>query len=434
MTTYKLDSQQRKSLELITAGLNVHLSGPAGSGKTFILEEFKFNNNNRNIVFLAPTGIAALNIDGMTIHRFFDFKDGIMDLLETKLYSPGKLEVFRRIDCIVIDEISMVSAMLLDATDKVLRQTRNSDQPFGNVQVVAVGDFHQLSPVITDDLKSILDSAYRGYYAFCARSWQAANFKTVELTTNYRQGKDKQYSDILKSIRDSDLKLGEAIEYLNSHEAKCKAQNKPLDPSAVNLCARNRDAVKINRQQLDLLPGKKYSYAADINGISYPDTYPSDTMLELKVGAKVMFTTNKPPLFANGTIGYVAHLDNDRIMVEVKGKMIEVPQHTWYDKEYEYSEFEGITRVHPKTVGMMTQYPLKLAWAVSVHKAQGMTLDAANIILGDGAFAEGQLYVALSRVRSLATLRIDKAIDSFELSQNPMVTAFYEGSLEQTLV
>ena len=156
-------------------------------------------------------------------------------------------------------------------------------------------------------------------------------------------------------------------------------------------------------------------------------------MLELKVGAKVMFTTNRPPLFANGTIGYVAYLDNNRIMVELEnGTTIEVSPHTWEDKEYDCYEFDGDIRVQSKTVGWMTQYPLKLAWAISIHKAQGMSLDATNIILGDGAFAEGQLYVALSRVRSLTKLRIDKTIDSFELSPNPMVIAFYEGTLEQT--
>lgn len=430
-----LDSQQRKALEIMDAGFNAHLGGPAGSGKSFIIEEFKFNNSNRNIVFLAPTGIAALNIGGMTIHRFFDFKDGIMDLLEDKVYPSGKLEVFRHIDCIVIDEISMVSPLLLNAADKALRQTRNLDLPFGGVQIIAVGDFHQLSPIITDDFKSILDRTYQGHYAFCARSWQAANFQTIELTGNYRQSEDRLYRSILRHIRDSSPEAGEAIDCLNSHEAKCKAENKALNPFTINLCARNSDAAAINRQQLDNLPSQKYCYAADINGLSYPDSYPADTMLELKVWAKVMFLTNNPPFYANGTTGHVVSLDDDSIMVKLEnGPKIHVPQYIWEDKEYEYSEFEGVTKVHSKTVGTMKQYPLKLAWAISVHKAQGMSLDAANIILGDGAFAEGQLYVTLSRVRSLAKLRIDKPIDSFELSPNPMVSAFYEGTLEQTLV
>jgi ATP-dependent exoDNAse (exonuclease V) alpha subunit len=429
----ELDLEQHRALELIEAGRNVFLSGGAGSGKSYALEKLKYNCANRNVIYLAPTGIAALNIGGMTIHRFFEFTDSITDLLENKTYSASKLEVFRRIACIVIDEISMVSALLLDAIDKTLRRVRNSDQPFGSVAIVAAGDFQQLKPIITDDLKATLDRTYHGYYAFCAKAWKAANFQTIELTGNYRQKEDKLYSSILRHIRDFTPEVGEAIDHLNSLQAKRKAEDKPPDPFVISLCARNRDAAIINKQQLDSLPGKKFSYAADITGVLYEDNYPVDTMLELKVGAKVMFTQNNPPNYVNGTIGYVVSLDNDKIMVELEsGGVLRVPQYTWEDKEYEYSEFEGITKVHSKTVGVMTQYPLRLAWAISVHKSQGMSLNAANIILGDGAFAEGQLYVALSRIRSLAGLRqLDKTIDCFELSPNPMVKAFYEGTLEQ---
>lgn len=430
----KFDREQRDAVKLMHAGANVFLDGGPGSGKTFCLDEFKYQNTDKNVIYLAPTGIAAHNINGMTIHRFFSFNDGILDFFEHKTYSKSKLEVLRRIDCIVIDEISMVSALLLDAIDRALRLANNSAEPFASKQIIVSGDFHQLPPVVTDDTKKLLDKNYDGYYAFCAKSWKAAQFHTIELKGNYRQDEDRLYRSLLKHIRNPISDSTEAIQYLNECEAKSKAENKLPDPSVVNLCARNKDAFVINKQRLDSLPGKAYKYSADTTGMSYLDIYPVDIVLEFKVGAKVMLLNNTRE-YANGSIGYVIELANDKIVVKLEhGKIISVEKHQWYDKEYSWDEFGGDIKVSMKTVGTRVQYPLKLAWAISIHKAQGMSLDAANIILGDGMFSEGQLYVALSRVRHLEGLRLDKPIDIYEASLNPQVTAFYEGVLDQTLI
>jgi len=422
----RFDQEQRDAVKLMHQGKNIFLCGEAGCGKTYCIDEYRLQSPDKNIIYLAPTGVAALAIGGMTIHRFFEFKDGILDLFENKIYSASKLEVLRRLDCIVVDEISMVSALLLDAIDKALRLARNSDQPFANIQIIVSGDFHQLSPVVTDDLESFFDKNYPSYYAFCAKSWQAAQFQTVTLTSNYRQGEDKFYGKLLNHIRDSSSDTSEVIEYLNKHEAKCKAENKQPDPSAVNLCARNKDAAVINKQYLDDLPGKAKQYPAYLDGVNLQEIVPADNMLELKVGAKVMLLANKLPDYANGSIGYVIELADDRIMVKLENeKIVSIEPYTWYDKEYSWNG----GKLSMTIVGSMTQFPIRLAWAISIHKVQGMTLEAATIIPGDGMFSEGQLYVALSRVRSLAGLRLDKPLEVYEASVNPQVTAFYEGAL-----
>lgn len=411
---------------------NLFLTGKAGTGKTTFLKRLKELSPKRMIV-LAPTGIAAINAGGMTIHSFFQlpfspyvpgttFGSG-----EQKRYQFSKLKrnIIRSIDLLVIDEISMVRSDLLDAIDSVLRQYRKRhDLPFGGVQLLMIGDLQQLAPVVTPQEEHLLGQHYDTPFFFSSNALKQVGYLTVELKKIYRQ-QDEQFISLLNQIRENKASE-ETLQALNQRYIPNFVP--PKEGNYIRLTTHNAPAQYINEQQLAALPAQSFSFTADIEG-DFPETsYPADFKLTLKPGAQVMFIKNDPQhRFYNGMIGEVIGVKTDengsKIIVRSKdsGEEFELEKMEWTNAKYTLNE--KTKEIEETVEGKFIQYPLRLAWAITIHKSQGLTFEHA-IIDASHSFTHGQTYVALSRCKTLEGMVLSEPLSRGAIISSQTVDAF----------
>lgn len=408
-------------------GNNIFLTGRAGTGKTTFLHDLKERSPKRMIV-VAPTGVAAINAGGVTIHSFFQLPFGPRvpgysenEDMKSFRFSSQKRNIIKSLDLLVIDEISMVRADLLDSIDERLRRFRRNDRPFGGVQMLMIGDMQQLPPVVKDDEWALLRRHYKTPFFFSSQALQKSNYITITLQHVYRQ-RDRHFIELLNKIRDKQLDR-EAIDLLNKRH---KPNFDPGDENYIILTTHNAKAKAINEKKLNVLKGKKSRFYATVEG-NFPEyMYPTEPELELKVGAQVMFVKNDPDAekrFFNGKIGTVTSLGTDVIVVRCPGddESIYVVPLVWENVKYAIEEQSK--EIKESVEGTFTQIPLKLAWAITIHKSQGLTFDKA-IIDSEAAFAHGQVYVALSRCRSLEGLVLSTPFSPYSLKQDKSIEGF----------
>ena len=399
---------------------HVYITGKAGTGKSTLLQYFK-ENTKREIVVLAPTGVAAINVGGSTIHSFFRFPPRLITQKEVRRVR-GKEKLFAALDTIVIDEVSMVRVDVMDAIDHSLRLNRlRPNEAFGGVQVICIGDLYQLSPIVEAELQDYLSDTYESPYFFDAKVFKENKFEVIELEKVFRQ-KDSGFIELLNKVRNNDLDESDLLDL-----------NQRCDPSlgfekgelAITLTSTNRRASTINLEHLDALGSKDYTFDAVVTGNYDEQSYPTDERLKLKPGAQVMMVKNDPTKrWVNGSLGVVQKLSQHSITVSLGDSLCTVEPSEWEKIEYEYNKIDG--RIEPKVTGSFKQYPIKLAWAITIHKSQGKTFDNVIIDLGHGAFAHGQTYVALSRCRSFEGIRLKNPIRYSDIILDGTVSQFHD--------
>ncbi|MHA3683404.1 ATP-dependent DNA helicase [Leucobacter sp. HY1908] len=394
---------------------HVFVTGRAGTGKSTILNHLAWNTS-KSIAVCAPTGVAALNVGGQTIHSLLRLPTGV--IADHTLDQPAELKkLLGAIDTLVIDEISMVSADLMDAIDRSLRQARGKrHDPFGGVQIIMFGDPFQLPPVPPRDPheRAYFHDTYRSLWFFDAKVWQQTELAAIELTEVHRQS-DNRFKQILGAVRFGVVDVDQAGE-LNAAGAR------PAPRDVITLATTNATVNRINAARLAEIRGSALKAVAEVTGEFKENTYPADEVLELKPGAQVMFLRNDPDgRWVNGTIGTVSRVKGT-VWVEVDGEEFEVEPTTWERFRYRYDA--ETKKLEKEVVAEFEQFPLRLAWAVTVHKSQGHTYDAANIDLGPRAFSAGQTYVALSRVRSLDGLYLARPLQPRDVIVDPNVVRF----------
>lgn len=388
-------------------GANLFLTGKAGTGKTTFLKRLKERSPKRMVV-LAPTGIAAINAGGVTIHSFFQLPlspyipGTTYGGSENKYFSFSKIKkgIIRTMDLLVIDEISMVRADLLDAIDSVMRRYREHNKPFGGVQLLLLGDLQQLAPVVKDDEWSMLSRYYATPYFFSSNALNSAHYLTVELKIVYRQ-QDTHFINLLNRIRDNSA-TKETLAELNKRYIP---NFRPAaDSDYIRLTTHNHPAQMINERELSQLPSKSFSFSAEVEGTFPESSYPADKTLVLKCGAQIMFIKNDvEKRFFNGMIGEIVDISDDYIKVRGKNadNVFMLERAEWTNAKY---TIDNASKEIKETVeGVFRQYPIRLAWAITIHKSQGLTFEHA-IIDASHSFAHGQTYVALSRCKTLGGL------------------------------
>jgi hypothetical protein len=411
------------------------LTGKAGTGKTTLLKKLVATTTKNHIV-VAPTGVAAVNAHGVTIHSMFALpltcfvpNDDPVDpqiatnrerlLSEHLRLRRQKLDVLQQLDLLIIDEVSMVRADLLDAIDLVLRAVRKNPAPFGDVQVLLMGDVHQLPPVARDREWSVLQRYYRSPFFFDSLVWPRLDAVHIELTTVFRQS-DARFLSLLSHIRHRTLTQDD----LSVLRERCRPGFTPSEPGFVTLSTHNYQADDINSTRLSSLAGRAHIFRAEIEG-EFPESfYPCDAEIQLKVGAQVMFIRNdtEESAYYNGKLAIVQGIQGDEITVSFKdGGSYTLHREIWENTGYHLDEESGKLVQH--TLGTFSQYPLRLAWAITIHKSQGLTFDKVIIDAGR-AFAPGQVYVALSRCRTLEGIVLTSAITPAALHEDPRIDAF----------
>jgi len=390
---------------------HLFLTGKAGTGKSTLLEYFRYHTR-KNVAVLAPTGVAALNIKGQTIHSFFRFKpDVTLDKVTAIVKDPGN-NLYQKLDMVVIDEISMVRADLLDCVDKFLRlNCGRKNLLFGGKQMVFIGDLYQLPPVVKGKEREIFKGYYQTPYFFSSRVFQDLDMEFIELIRVYRQ-KDERFIDILNAIRNKTIAQG-LLEELNH---RCDPSFSPAkDEFYIYLSPYNKQAYQINEERLQKIKGDLFSFEGRIQGNFKDRELPTEKNLSLKIHAQVMLLNNDSEgRWVNGSVGKVRDVyaddeGSDVIEVELSdGSVVDVKPFTWEIFEYRYNERTG--KLETETVGSFTQYPLRLAWAITIHKSQGKTFDRLVIDIGKGTFSPGQMYVALSRCTTLEGIVLKKEI------------------------
>ncbi len=410
-----LGEEQQAIFEQIEASLDhFFITGKAGTGKSHLLRYLK-QNTHKSCVVVAPTGVAALNVGGQTIHSLFKLPPSLINHGAVTVGYKTK-ELLSHVDMIIIDEVSMVRADLMDGIDSVMRQAKRSDLAFGGTQVVMFGDLFQLPPVVSDrELHRYFAQTTGGAYFFQARVWQKVSFSLLELHYNYRQ-QDAELIELLNAVRLGDVD-DQVLERLNVRVSR--------DDSAgvLTLATTNNRVMQINMARLRQISSQSYIYQADVQGDLSRRDFPAEERLELKVGAQVMMLKNdREKRWVNGTVGSVAGLKNNSIKVKIDGSVYPVEREVWNKIRYFYNKEQK--RIEEEVIGQFTQYPLKLAWAITIHKSQGHTYDAVRIDLERGAFAHGQTYVALSRCRTLKGITLARGIERRDVIVDPVVREF----------
>jgi len=409
--TIELNEQFRRALDLMErTSKNVFITGRAGTGKSTLLDYWR-NTTEKRVAVLAPTGVAALNVKGQTIHSFFGFKPSITpDKVKKLHFRDKKQNVYKYLDAIVIDEISMVRADLLDCVDRFLRfYGPRRDRPFGGIQMIFIGDLYQLPPVVTGGEKAAFDSVYETPYFYSAKVFESLDMEFVELEKIYRQH-DEELIGVLNAIRNNSV-TEDQLELFNR---RCLAAfEPPPDSFYVYLTTTNELAEEINARQLARLQNPLYVFTAKLKGKFHEEYIPTAVHLQVKAGAQVMMVNNDPDgRWVNGSIGKIVDVmqvgkDDHIIVVELNdGGIVEVTPYTWEI----FKLFAEEEQLNSEVIGRFTQYPLMLAWAVTIHKSQGKTFDRVVIDIGRGTFAHGQAYVALSRCTTLEGIVLKKPI------------------------
>ncbi|MEE1619293.1 AAA family ATPase [Brachybacterium sp. J153] len=413
------------ALEHLHAGHHLFLTGKAGTGKSTLIRHY-LEQTDRSTITVAPTGIAALNVDGYTIHRLFSFPLGVSEEhVRGGSYYPSRFaSALKELDTLIIDEASMVRADLFDALAAALeRFGPRPGTPFGGVQLVLVGDLYQLPPVVTDHEAGWIEERYGTPFFFSARSFDEETFPVVELSTVFRQQGDDHLVDLLNAVREGNL-LEEARAELNR---RTDPDFEPdLDEFWLTLATTNRIVGARNRQMLERLPSPERTFRAHVTGDTDGFEKPTDEALRIAVGAQIMLLTNDPlDRWVNGTLGRITEIASDAdgpvITVLLRdGRTEQVREHTW---EITRPGVEGGSLVH-RVVGTFTQLPMKLAWAITIHKSQGQTLERVVVDLTGGTFANGQLYVALSRCTSLEGLVLKREVLPRDLKTDQRVRRY----------
>jgi hypothetical protein len=391
--------------------------GRAGTGKSHFIRSLVAEDPNFPQAVLAPTGLAAMNIGGQTVHSFFGFPPRPL-IGATEKPHWFFTRTARAVSRLIVDEVSMLRADVLDAMDQHLKVARKSSRPFGGVQMLLVGDFYQLPPVVRGEEGALLEEAgYSSPYAFSAHCLRDAPLTAVELTEVHRQT-NRDFISLLSSIRER-RGVEAAVTILNT---VCLDRSLPARP--VLLCATNAVADRYNAQGLAALPGVAAKYAGGFEGEApkaQGDRFPAPLELVLKRGARVIFTQNDPEgRWVNGSLGTVKQLDDDVIVVSLDaGQDVDVERATWPQARWTWNAKEN--RMEVKEEFKYVQFPLAPAWALTIHKAQGMTLDAVEIDLGRGAFAPGQTYVALSRARNMESIRLARPLSPRDVQVDPAI-------------
>jgi len=421
---FVLDSEFRQALDLLEkTDRNLFITGRAGTGKSTLLQLFR-NTTRKRTVVLAPTGVAALNVKGQTIHSFFGFPPRLIDRKDIKKKKNRKLYI--NMDVLVIDEISMVRADILDCIDIFLRVNRGDPRPFGGVQMVFFGDLFQLPPVVASPTEQqYFQTYYPSPYFFSARVFREIEMETVELHHVYRQ-EQRHFLRLLDAIR-----LNRAdetdLEDLNSRFIP------GFEPEEhyITLSARNATVDAINRRELSRIDEPPVYFTAFVGGEFNPQLFPTELRLELKKNAQVMFLKNDPDRrYVNGTIGKIIDLEPDFILAEIlkpdgSTERISVERAQWEILRYKI-DLKHPDQIDTEVLGTFEQYPLRLAWAITIHKSQGKTFERVVIDLGRGAFEHGQTYVALSRCTTLEGIVLRERLRPQDILVDDRVVEFYE--------
>ena len=430
-------------------GVNVFLTGKAGTGKTTFLRRLKERSPKRMVV-VAPTGVAAINAGGVTIHSFFQFplapyipNTSFRGSDEKYRFSKEKKNIIRTLDLLVIDEISMVRADLLDQIDAVLRLHKDKHRPFGGVQLLMIGDLSQLAPVVKESEWALLREHYATPYFFGSQALQQTQHVTIELSHVYRQT-DHTFINILNEVRENRLSA-ESLALLNdrcisvssnssedSVHSEFKIQNSELNDGTIRLTTHNATANRYNEERMDALKGTRFSFKATVTGNFPESSYPAEETLVLKKGCQVMFLKNdsQGSRYYNGKLGEVTFVDGSKICVRglEDNTVVEVEPEVWTNAHYVIDKESK--EIREEIEGEFRQYPLRLAWAITIHKSQGLTFDRAVLDV-NAAFAAGQVYVALSRLRSLDGLVLTAPLSASSVLTDTAVSHYMDAELER---
>jgi len=411
---------------------NIFITGKAGTGKSTLLQYFR-EHTTKNVVILAPTGVAAVNVKGQTIHSFFRFKPDITPDTVSKIRIRfNHQKIFKKVDTIIIDEISMVRADLLDCVDRFLRFFgRDNTQPFGGVQMIFIGDLYQLPPVVNRSEAGIFKDVYASPYFFDAKVMENLRLHFIDLEKIYRQ-KDDDFIDLLSAIRNKTA-TGDHLSLLN--QRYLPDFNPTQDDFYIYLTTTNAMADQINARYLKNLDSSLFHFEGEIDGNFEQKNLPTKQILFLKPGAQVMLLNNDPEgRWVNGSIGKIIDIEDDLlssgiVLVELEeGPRVEVTPFTWEMYKFRFNEVSE--RIESQVAGSFRQYPLKLAWAVTIHKSQGKTFTKVIVDMGEGAFSHGQTYVALSRCTTLDGLILKRPIQQRDILLDNRIKHFMNRMVE----
>lgn len=427
----EINADYLNALDLIEKGAPyIFITGKAGTGKSTFLQYCR-TQIKRNLVVLAPTGVAAVNVKGQTIHSFFGFKPDItLKAIASIPVRQDMKKVYKQLRTLIIDEVSMVRADLIDCIDAFLKlYGLDAKKPFGGVQLILMGDLNQLPPVVLSSEKAIFRSLYASPYFFDAHVFKSLTIEIVEFEKNYRQKDKDEFLELLDAIRNNRINPG----HIDTLNRRLNPHFQPKDSeSYVYLTTTNRIADQINDERLKALKEDPFTYDGKIKGTFTAQTLPTHEVLELKIGAQVMLLNNDlEGRWINGSIGKVKDIFNAgfnaiAVLVElVDGTEVEVEPYTWEIFEFFYNTKKD--SIDSRSKGSFQQFPMKLAWAMTIHKSQGKTFDRVIIDVGSGAFCHGQIYVALSRCTSLEGIVLKNRIASRDIQMDSRIYRFLRG-------
>lgn len=418
----KITEEMARAIDLIENTREpVYITGKAGTGKTTLLR-YIVETIHKNFVVTASTGVAAVNAGGVTLHSLLNIPFGCLNnTTPVGALSPTKSKIINQLEVLVIDEVSMLRPDVLDFIDRKLRTYRRCDLPFGGVQIIMFGDLYQLPPVIKSEESVIMRMSYSGNYFFYAHVWKKIGFHIVELNHIFRQS-DPHFISILNNIR-SYRAIAEDIEELA--ELRNLTKSGEYDSDAVHICTHKKDVQSINSE---LLGEPTHTFKAQIQKRFNPNSAPCDIELQLRVGARIMMLTNNHEVgYCNGSLGYITAIHNDKISVELdNGVETDVAPYQWESIEYSIENDKVIKNV----VGTCTQYPLTLAWAITIHKSQGLTFPSV-VIHNKKTFCPGQLYVALSRCTSMEGITLEAFVTKRQIMPDNDLIRF-EAAVNET--
>lgn len=412
-----LTDEYRQALTLMEfTKKNIYITGRAGTGKSTLLRHFCANTSKRFVV-LAPTGVAAINVQGTTLNSFFHLPYGVLETHDVK-YLLRKKEIFMNLDVIIIDEISMVRSDMMNAIDASLRLNTGRNIPFGGVQIIMFGDLYQLPPVAKRDELEYLNHLYGGIYFFNAGVFKKSGLEKIQLTQIFRQ-KEEKFKDLLNKIREN-MASEDDLSYLSQRLCVYDGNNGP----AIILAAYNNEVASVNALKLGEIKNQELVYKGSVTGEFKESDYPAEKDLKLKVGAQVMLTKNDSSglkRWVNGTLGVVKEMAEDYTIITIGKEDHKVVRETWEVLDYRYED----KKIQKTIKGTYVQFPLKLAWAVTIHKSQGKTFDRVIIDLGRGAFAHGQTYVALSRCTSFEGVYLKSPVKFSDIKVDKKIVEFH---------